>query len=463
VNGIRPAIETFLASARQPVVIEPGEDPIAIGPDNFVLGGTPTRPSIECWSTAQNLMRRISGVRAERRGKLELDTEHFGGRIGRLLLVDLAHPANATAHRRSDRLKYRERFRLALNRQYPEWRIVELSTDPDLEHTLSPAYPRAMLRKGKSAMAAIGAAEDCADPDGALSFGLIWLDYIRRREAKLSVGGLLVFLPIGSEINTCHRVRHLDAQIAVFVHGKDGEEIVHPEDYTNFTTRVDPLSPQKQTFAVHGVEFARMSGAELLVGIDQKHPGSFAEAEALGQGLARLRHPDAEDRRNPLYTRNPEAWLESQIRANVQAIDGTLLPAPIYGQAPHIVATNRGILDLLAVDFEGRLVVIEIKASEDLHLPLQALDYWMRVKWHLERGDFALAGYFPGITVRPDPPRLLLVAPALQFHPSNESVLRYFSSAVSVERIGVGIEWRRELKVVFRECRSYSSVKLNTL
>ena len=398
-------------------------------------------------------MRRVSGVRSERRGKLELYTEHFGGRTGRLLLIDLAHPANATASMRGSRLKYREQFRQGLSRQYPDWRIVELSTDPDLEHTLSPAYPRAFLRKGKSAMAAIGAAEDSPDPDGALSFGLIWFDYLRRREPKLSVGGLLVFLPIGCEMNTCHRVRHLDVQAAVFVHGKDGEELVHPEDYTNFTTRVEPLSTQSVSLSVHGVEFARTSGGQLLVGIDQKHPGSLAEADALGQGLARLRHPDAEDRRNPLYTRHPEAWLESQIRADVQTMDGTLLAAPIYSQAPHMVAASRGILDLLAVDFEGRLVVIEIKATEDLHLPLQALDYWMRVKWHLERGDFERAGYFPGIPVRPEPPRLLLVAPALEFHPSNETVLRYFSSDVIVERIGLGIEWRRELKVVLRQCR----------
>lgn len=151
--------------------------------------------------------------------------------------------------------------------------------------------------------------------------------------------------------------------------------------------------------------------------------------------------------------RHPEAWLESELRANVQAIDGTLLPEPLYSQAPHMAAADRGILDLLGVDFEGRLAVIEIKASEDLHLPLQALDYWMRVKWHLERGDFQRAGYFAGVPVRQDPPRLLLVAPALEFHPSNESVLRYFSSDVCVERIGLGIEWRRELKVVYRECR----------
>ena len=131
-------------------------------------------------------------------------------------------------------------------------------------------------------------------------------------------------------------------------------------------------------------------------------------------------------------------------------MDATIRDAPLYGQAPQFAAGDRGILDLLAADYDGQLVVIEVKASEDIHLPLQALDYWMRVKWHLERGEFEGRGYFPGIPLRPDPPRLLLVAPALDFHPSNETVLRYFSSQILVERIGVGIEWRQELKLMFR-------------
>ena len=83
-------------------------------------------------------------------------------------------------------------------------------------------------------------------------------------------------------------------------------------------------------------------------------------------------------------------------------------------------------------------------------MPLQALDYWIRVKWHLDRGEFERAGYFPGVGLRQDPPRMLLIAPALDFHPSNECVLRYFSSEIEVERVGVGGEWQRELKVMFR-------------
>jgi hypothetical protein len=44
----------------------------------------------------------------------------------------------------------------------------------------------------------------------------------------------------------------------------------------------------------------------------------------------------------------------------------------------------------------------------------------------------------------------LLVAPALEFHPANETVLRYFSTEIEVERVGVGIQWRQELRVMFR-------------
>ena len=58
------------------------------------------------------------------------------------------------------RLKYRERFRMSLRRQYSGWKLVELSTEPDLHHSLSPAYPRALLRRGNQAIAAIGAGED---------------------------------------------------------------------------------------------------------------------------------------------------------------------------------------------------------------------------------------------------------------------------------------------------------------
>jgi hypothetical protein len=80
------------------------------------------------------------------------------------------------------------------------------------------------------------------------------------------------------------------------------------------------------------------------------------------------------------------------------------------------------MLDLLAVDYPGRLAVVELKASADIQLPLQALDYWIRVAWRLDRGA----------------PRLLLVSPSLEFHPTTETILSYFAPRIE----GDGPAWR---------------------
>ena len=50
----------------------------------------------------------------------------------------------------------------------------------------------------------------------------------------------------------------------------------------------------------------------------------------------------------------------------------------------------------------------------------------------------------------PEPPRLLLVSPSLEFHPTTEAVLRYFSPQIELQRIGLGVEWRKGLEVMFR-------------
>lgn len=507
-NEIRTAIEAFLATAREPVLIEPGEDPMPVTPGGHAFEERRGRLTLECWEEHRNLVRKISGIRRQVRGRLDLETERFAGRKGELLLLDRAHPGQREAARRGNRLKYREQFRLSLLRQFPDWRIAELSTEPDLEHSLSPVYPRALLRKGTQAIAAIGAAEDTLDVDGVLSFGLIWLDYLRRREKGLGIGGLVLFVPIGQENTTCHRVRHLNPQAvrcAVFVHGAGiEEEAVDPAAYTNLSTRLDPFRralpvaiaggmekfsdwatriaaqpfvdrserPDGSVrFSVRGIEFACAEGGQLRFGLEPTGRGTqdtsgsraawqiaisdrhIAEIEAIAAGLARMRRAEAADAGNPLYRSRSEAWLESQIRRHISTIDATLLPSPIYPQAPAVAGGRRGVLDLLAVDERGRLAVIEVKADQDIHLPLQALDYWMRVTWHLQRGEFTEAGYFPSIELQEQTPRLLLVAPALEFHPTTATILRYLASNIEVERIGVGIEWRHELRVMFRSAR----------
>ncbi len=409
------AIESFLESSQDPILCEPGEEWLAITPENFVVEARGECAQLQAWDQRRNLVRRVTAIERQSRGRLVLKVARFGKLQGTLELIDRSQAVRDNLPLRSARLGFREQFRRFLRRQFPAYKLAELTTEADLEHTLSPAYPRALLRQGASAWAAIGAAADACHPDGVLTFGLIWLDYLRQREPSLAIQGLILYLPATRAKTTCLRLLYLDpsaAQYSAFVFDAEGlEERVDLRDYGNLDTHLDPCRREP-----------------LL--------------------------PDRSNRRVLRPGKNPEAWLESEVRKHIREIDASFLSTPVYGQVPAFAATDRGVLDLLAVDHRGQLAVIELKASEDVHLPLQALDYWMRVQWHLERREFQANGYFPSAEIRREllcePPRLLLVSPALDFHPTNERVLRYLSSQIPVERVGVGVEWRRELKVMFR-------------
>lgn len=96
-------------------------------------------------------------------------------------------------------------------------------------------------------------------------------------------------------------------------------------------------------------------------------------------------------------------------------------------------------------------MVIELKASEDIHLLMQAVDYWLRVRRHQRDGDFQQYGYFSGIELDPAPPLVWLVAPGLRFHPVTEILLQYLAPEIRVTRIGLNENWRRGPRVIFRQ------------
>ena len=480
---VRQAVERFLAASREPILQEPGEESIPLVKGHYLLEDRNGHLQIQAWDEQRNIVRRVVGVEEERPGHLKLRVERFAKRIGTLLLADMARAKNQPVERHGERMIFREQFRRHLLRQFTGWKLAELSTEMDLHHSLSPNYPRALLKKGAAGWAAIGAGDDS---DHALSFGLIWLDHLRRREPKLTIAGLAIFLPGESVTTTCLRLKHMSSEAAkykVFAYSPEGySDEVDIADSGNLQTRLDACrcpSAESQvknnvliervcalpnveavekgegsmSLRIRGLEFARVAGGELEFGLESRRragASNWEEIETLVRELSRLRSSRAADRLNPLYRKSPEAWLESQVRANPQTVDARLLPSPIYGQVPAFAGGDRGVLDLLAVEYTGRLAVLEIKATQDLHLPLQALDYWMRVSWHAGRGEFSPLGYFPGVPLSRVAPRLLLVAPALEFHPSTETILRFFSSDIAVERIGVGIEWQKELQVLFR-------------
>jgi len=477
----REVIEAFLKSAKQPAVLEPGEELLELADGNFTLEIRGSRLTLQAWDRTRNLTRRIVTIHDPDGARLELTVEHFARREGQMFLLDLARRSGAEMGRRSGRLVFRERFRLFLRRQFPEWNLAEVSAEANLEFSLSPAFPRAFLRHGQHGWAAIACPPE-ADAAAVLSFGLIWLSYLRARERRVAIEGLAIYIPAGRERAAALRLLCLDpaaARYELFTYSPEDFVVrIDSRDYGNLDTRLEPCrrpAPNRDetwrsiaslpgveripkhdgrtSLRVRGIEFGELAGGELRFGLGERLPARErhrGEIERLVAELDRVRSPHSPDRDHPLYRQYPEAWLESQARCQIETLDASVLSDPVYGQVPAFAGGERGILDLLAVERSGRLVVIELKASADLNLPLQALDYWIRVKWHLDRGEFAANGYFPGVMLRPDPPRLLLVSPSLEFHPTTETILGYFSREIEVERVGLGVDWRKGLQVMFR-------------
>jgi hypothetical protein len=231
-------------------------------------------------------------------------------------------------------------------------------------------------------------------------------------------------------------------------------------------------SGTEMAFLLHGLEFARVRmgyagssfnrAQEISFGAGANEtPLTSENEEELRELVARLfaRRAAGGDKRDPLYRMQPERWLESMLRRDVEPLDAHLDAAHVYTQVPAFAAADRGMLDLLGVTDDGRLAVIELKAEEDLHLALQGLDYWVRVRWHhLQNpdrmtglGEFQKHGYFGGVWLSAEAPKLYLVAPALRVHPATEVVLRYLSPRVEWMLVALDERWRAKVKAVWRK------------
>jgi hypothetical protein len=203
-----------------------------------------------------------------------------------------------------------------------------------------------------------------------------------------------------------------------------------------------------------GLPFARWDDGRVFFGVNDSEeltPASRPALKRLLQDLEVHRHPLARDTRHSHHRAQPERWLESIVREDVTRIDAMLDQRFVYAQVFANAGGERGVLDLLTVTRSGRLAIIELKASEHIHLPLQAADYWLRVRRQLQSGEIARYGYFPGVALQQAPPLVYLVAPALRFHPATDDLLNCLSTEMEIVRVGLAESWRRGLRVVTRQ------------
>jgi len=475
---LRSAVERFVASAAQPALLDPGEEPFRLLPGQWAVREWNGRLVVEVWDDRRNLVRKISGLLQERRDRLVLATERFPRTPGELRIADLAAPAGQELERRTSRVAFRDRFRLILEREHSAWRVEEVSSEPNLEESLAGVFPRAFLRSGPRAMAAMAVPPGACDAAGVVALGLIWLHHLRRREKRTQIGRLLLYAPVNRKREVALRAALVDpAHVLCHVHTYDERDRIASVDYKDIGNAEStlppcrrPLVPNSETpelpcppgververadgavsLRVRGLEFARWSAGRLKCGIGHRKSCGLEAVDAMARELLRVRCAVPPDLGNPLYLQQPEGWLESMVRAAPQVVDPMLTAVPIYGQVPVFGSPDRGVVDLLGIEHTGRLVVIELKTSADLQLPFQALDYWVRVRKHLQAGDFERLGYFPGRTLSREAPRIVLAGPALTFHSTSEALIEAISGEVEISRVGLAADWRRELRVMFR-------------
>lgn len=490
-GGMPPEAEAMLAAAtsflslcRKPAALEYGEQPVALVSGEYALEIRSGKLWLEVWSEARSLSRRILSIDRHTTGILDCSIQRFGGKTGRLTILDLDRAQTSHRSLRGVRESFAEQFRRMLSRQFPAWSISFLSSSLDLRRSFSSIFPRAWLQRGNQHIAALAcpSAENEAE---LLSFALIWHDYVRARCKPGTYTALCVFLPEDSGRLSAQRLRwlkgrSLESRIFLFnEHGSAGE--VDARDLGNIETRVASAYKPAQldkTFAeltarldtipgigyspelngavsirFRGLEFARLEPGRIILGIEERREVATCQTEDVAIFATHLADLAAASQTSGgLGRRGPEVlaerWLESSVRSHLPLIDPSLRPDPVHGQVLTLAGGDRDLIDLLAISLSGRLCVLELKATEDIHLPVQALDYWTHVASHANRGE--LQHLFPIAAIRPQPPKLALIAPALAFHPSNATVLNYFSPEIEVERIGVNSDWQQNFKVVLR-------------
>ncbi len=509
-------VQSYLADHPAAALLEDGRILFDMRTARYSVAESHGRCLLQLWSDERNLVRTVMDVQ-ERAQCLRLVTRRMGAAKPQSLELAPTSDRRTPTARDATRRNYLRLLERSLARHFIGAKVDGLRTAMDLEHSFGPAYVRGRLLKGSAADAVIGvgAAESTSVIDGVLTLGILWLDYCRKHsDARRHFGGLKVVVPAEFWRTTAARMawlNHAAADFALFTLDERSEELspVDFRDTGNLDSRLvhafssaaalkrcrasidrllalvpaaarsrvelRPHSPTEVGLLLHGLEFARVRNGtsshsfapedEATFGVGLSETPLTQENESLCRDLfERLffsRHAEGAHT-DPLFRMVPEGWLESRLRVGLAELLPELRGDLLYTQVPALSLGDRGMLDLLTLDRNGRLVVLELKAGEDLQLPLQSLDYWIRVRaLNADRqaappaaaplSAFERNGYFPGAEVSPLPPRLILAAPALRIHPANETVLRYFSPEIEWELVALAEHWRRELKVVFRK------------
>jgi hypothetical protein len=423
----------------------------------------------------------------------------------------LRDPLRWRAHRPEDlavterRARYSTLLPQLINEHFTDATIQRVNTRSKFSQAQPSQYARLLLKRKRETVLALGLneGETQTDIDNIITAGLAWWS-----ERKTPAQTLWLCVPHDRSQTVLERLTLLETsslalQIECFEINESDRTMlacrpvsqaellsVHPRGLLWPETKAAPpglwrkrivnLAPdlievredanQKfERYQLHGLEFARTKGEtrervwfgvpnypdEIAAKFDFQTDAArrelternFPQLEKLVREILAYRRAASSDLRHPFYRLRSEAWLESLLRRDIRVLDTTLDPRFVYAQVPAWIGDERSMLDLLTVNHRGRLVVIELKAAEDAQLPLQGLDYWLRVEQARVRGEFQRRGLFAGIKLADQSPLLYLVAPRLRFHRSFNLVAHAIAPDIEAYRIGLNTNWRAGVKV----------------
>lgn len=427
---------------------------------------------------ANRLQLQLSRQRGRHRVQLELRPHH---RVEEL-------PTDI----RSRRLHFQQQLCQLITQTFPGAVIERVTTQRDDARQLSGIYTRMIVSLGPERLITIGvnAQESQSDIDGLLAAAIIWFDRASRR-LDGRANRLVLFSPAGHSTRLARLLTVIRPPLGVRIELYEFDErsvevsVVRPFDQgvlfdpsrhrlprTSEPASINPLWDQLlrqhpelkvyrragrtvESLRLHGLEVARLSGGKLRFGLgankQRLDSNDLTPLKHFIEQVALIRCAQSEQKWHALYRQQAERWLEEMIRQNVQALDVTLDPRYIYPQIPAHSDEEYGLVDLLAITEAGRLVVIELKVTEAIQLPLQALDYWLQVEWHRQRGDFQRRGYFPDRPLSNEPALLFLVCPLLRFHRTFDLIAHWIDRRIPVYKIGINENWREGVKVLIKE------------
>lgn len=423
-------------------------------------------------------------------------SRRMGAERARLELIPRASASAIAATIRAARQVRCERIaKLACNRQ-PQTRIERCALSPGTRPGQPGRYARILLRgKERIAVTAPVIPAHPSTVDAFLSAALLWFTRTRERTKPPYLEHLWLILNAELVKAACYRAALLRESlrdvVKLFVVDADLNELspaACPERGQLWTMKLARFPPvpittvseqvraivaeapeaidivharHGQTLRYFGLPFARvrtlLGGETIRFGVDAAHRRLLDEASAhdwqsLLRDLREHRSASALDHRHAFYRLAGEAWLESLLRRDITKLDPGLIIAPLHAQFRTAHSGKLGIrpIDLLALRHDGRLVVIELKASEDREHVLQGADYWRRVEAHRRRGHIAKAKLFGDRKIKDEPPLVYLVAPTLRVHPSFQTLARCISSDLEIYRFDVNEDWRSGVRVMRR-------------